>query len=83
MCRCEIQWIDKNTGKATPDENPAIGHVRVVGYTTQVGGQAITFPTSRWYPICFEHAKQMGDPGMHIWEFEEYENFMVYRPEVV
>jgi hypothetical protein len=71
MCKCEIQWIDKN-GQATPDENPAIGRVRVVSYTSQIDGRAITFPTSRWYPICFEHAKALGKPGMHIWEFEEF-----------
>lgn len=82
MCRCEIQWIDKN-GKATPDENPAIGRVRIQQYTIQYAGKAITYPTSRWYPICAEHAKQLNDRGMHIWEFEAFENFMVYRPEVV
>jgi hypothetical protein len=78
MCRCEIQWIDGN-GKATPDENPAIGRVRIVQYTMQFHGRAITYPTTRWYPICSEHAKQLGDRGMHIWEFEA---FTVYHPEV-
>jgi hypothetical protein len=25
---------------------------------------------SEWFHICAEHAKQMGEPGMHIWEWE-------------
>jgi hypothetical protein len=79
MCNtCKIQWIDGN-GKATPDNNPAIGRVRVNSYTSQIGDRAITFPTSDWFPICNEHAKALGKPGMHIWQFEA---FTVYHPEV-
>jgi hypothetical protein len=69
---CKIQWIDKQ-GNATPDSNPAIGRVRTIDRHEQYHGRTIHFPASGWFPICAEHAKQLSEPGMHIWLFEPNE----------
>lgn len=73
MATCEIKWIDEH-GNPTPDDNPAIGRVRTIDRTERYGGRSIHFPASRWFCICAEHAKQLGDAGMHIWVFEPLEN---------
>ena len=33
-------------------------------------GRMLHFTQSEWFNICAEHAKQMSDPGMEIWECE-------------
>jgi hypothetical protein len=68
---CQIQWIDAQ-GNPTPDTNPAIARVRTKARVEQHHGRAIRFEKSDWYCICAEHAKQLGEPGMHIWECEAY-----------
>jgi len=69
--RCAIQWVDAN-GKPTPDTNLAIGCVRREAYRHPYAGAVngyIEYTESEWYPICAEHAKRLGDGGMHHWEF--------------
>jgi hypothetical protein len=68
MKTCQIQWIDRITGKATPDNNPAIQLVRTVDRVQQINGVGVKFSASQWFPICAEHSKRLNDPGMHIWE---------------
>jgi hypothetical protein len=64
MCpTCQISWIDADT-------NPAIGYVRTKARDVVFHGRTIHFETSEWYPICAEHAKQLSEPGMEIWDFE-------------
>lgn len=70
MQTCKIQWIDK-CGNPTPDNNPAVARVRCVARTEWHHGRQINFSASEWFPICEEHARQLGDPGMHIWERED------------
>jgi hypothetical protein len=69
---CKIQWID-DKGTPTPDENPAIGEVRVEAYRepypTAVNGY-IDHPTSEWFPICADHARRLSDRGMGHWTFK-------------
>jgi hypothetical protein len=69
---CQIQWID-DQGNPTPDTNPAIARVRTKARVEQHHGRSIKFEQSDWYCICAEHAKQLGEPGMHIWECEALE----------
>jgi hypothetical protein len=70
MCEsCEIGWID-DRGQPTYDDNPAIGHVQAIARSEWHHGRKIDFPASRWFPICAEHAKQLGAPGMEIWMFK-------------
>jgi hypothetical protein len=33
-------------------------------------GRRVHFDQSQWFHICAEHAKQLAEPGMEIWEFE-------------
>jgi hypothetical protein len=68
---CQIQWIDAQ-GNPTPDSNPAIARVRTKERVEQFHGRAIRFSQSNWFHICTEHAKQLSDPGMHIWECEAF-----------
>lgn len=65
--KCAIKWIDKS-GQPTPDDNDAVMLVRTVDRVQQIGGRGIRFAASQWFPICECHAKQLSDPGMHIWE---------------
>jgi hypothetical protein len=71
-CTCKIRWIDDN-GNPMPDTNPAIGIVRTIDRREWIGGRLIHFTASEWFPICAEHAKQLNEPGMHIWEFKPSE----------
>ena len=67
---CEIQWVDAG-GAPTKDDNPPIGRVRCRQYRYVFGRrQEWSGETSRWFTICAEHAKQLAEPGMDIWEFE-------------
>jgi hypothetical protein len=68
MCRCRIQWID-NQGKATPDNNHAIGSCRTIERDEIIGHRKVHFEASEWFPICSEHARRLDKPGMQIWEF--------------
>jgi hypothetical protein len=68
MQTCKIQWIDRH-GNPTPDNNPAIGRVRTKARDQRIGGRLIHFRASDWFPICAEHAAQLKQPGMEIWEF--------------
>ncbi len=45
--QCKIQWID-DSGKETPDSNPAVGMAVCVDAGKVIGA----------FPICAEHAKQ-------------------------
>lgn len=67
---CKIGWIDNN-GVATFDTNPAIMEIRIRERTQIIHGREIHFTASQWYPCCSEHAKQLSEPGMHIWESRE------------
>jgi hypothetical protein len=72
MHTCQIEWVD-SSGQPTPDSNPAIGRCRVEAYDRVIHGRSIHFPTSQWFCICAEHAKQLANPGMEIWSFEAFE----------
>ena len=65
--KCRIKWID-TFGQPTPDDNDAIALVRCKARVEQHHGRAIAFAESEWFPICACHAKQLSEPGMHIWE---------------
>lgn len=65
--KCTIKWVDKK-GNPTPDDNEAIMLVRCKGRVEQHHGRTLTFEQSEWFPICACHAKQLSEPGMHIWE---------------
>lgn len=65
--KCKIQWIDQS-GKPTPDENPAVNMIRTKERIDQVDGRPFHVSMSPWYPVCAEHMKRMNEPGMHIWE---------------
>jgi hypothetical protein len=67
--QCQIQWIDA-FGRPTPDTNPAIARVRTVARVEQIAGRGVRFDASDWYCICADHAKRLGERGMHIWECE-------------
>lgn len=72
MTTCKIRWIDGH-GSPTPDDNPAIGRVRMVARDQRIGGQVVHFEASEWYPICAEHRSRMlGPPAWDDchWEFE-------------
>lgn len=66
---CQIQWIDAQ-GNPTPDTNPAVARVRCKAYDKMLHGRMLHFTQSEWFNICAEHAKQMSEPGMEIWECE-------------
>ena len=71
-CTCKIQWIDDN-GCPTPDTNPAIGRARTMPGNRQViNGVIHVFEASEWFPICEDHARELSNPGMHIWEFVRF-----------
>jgi len=66
--KCEIKWIDDN-GKTTPDDNEAIGHVRLPARVEQHNSGPLKFSATRWFPICACHAKRLAEPRMAQWEF--------------
>jgi hypothetical protein len=72
---CKIQWVDEQTGKPTPDTNPAIGIAYREAYTSQHNGRGVKHERSADYPICAEHRARMAadeaaDPvGMRDWRF--------------
>jgi hypothetical protein len=66
---CQIQWIDTQ-GNPTPDSNPAIACVRCKANEQIIAGRVVRFTQSEWFNICAEHAKQLSQPGMEIWECE-------------
>ena len=70
--KCKIKWIDAQ-GNPTPDDNDAILLVRTKARVQQFHGRALTFSQSEWFPICACHAKQLNNPGMHIWESKAIE----------
>jgi hypothetical protein len=45
--------------------------VRTKKRTEYHGGRWINFEQSEWFYCCAEHAQQLNEPGMHIWEYEE------------
>jgi hypothetical protein len=69
---CKIQWISDD-GKPTPDDNPAIGCVRRVGYREPYAAALngfIEYTTTEWFPICEHHRARMQTMrGMQYWEF--------------
>ena len=74
--RCRIQWVDIQ-GNPTPDQNEAIGLVWVQAHIEQLahehGGSRLGWhavPESKHFPICADHARQLGTAGMHWWQFE-------------
>jgi len=67
---CQIQWIDE-TGKPTPDTNPAIGQVRTKPRQQLFCGRWVRFEMSAPFYICAEHAKRLSERGMEIWEWCE------------
>jgi hypothetical protein len=71
-CTCQIKWIDKH-GNPTPDNNPAIGRCRTIARYQMIAGRNLFFDASEWFNICAEHARQLTDKGMHIWEFEPFQ----------
>lgn len=70
--RCKIQWISNETGKATPDENEAVGYVYReaydIQYPTAIGG-CIHYEETERFPICRLHAAQLTQEGMEHWHF--------------
>lgn len=68
---CQIPWIDVQ-GNPTPDSNPAVARARPKAPVEQYHGRAIQFDQSQWFYICAEHAKQLSEPGMEIWECEAF-----------
>jgi hypothetical protein len=67
---CRIQWIDR-AGRPTPDQNPAVGRVRVRAHVFQrPDGTGIALDASEWFPICATHAARLREPGMDGWEWE-------------
>jgi hypothetical protein len=66
---CEIKWIDA-FGHPTPDNNPAIQRCRTKDRDQIIAGRKVHFSASPWFCICAEHSKQLGEPGMEIWEVE-------------
>ncbi len=66
---CRIQWLDSD-GNATPDNNEAIGRVRLEARVVQIGGIGVPMAASVWFPICAEHAKRLRERGMEHWTFE-------------
>ena len=70
MCdTCKIRWID-DKGNPTDDNNAAIGIVRTIDRYEWHHGRQLHFPASDWFPICAEHARQLSEPEMWIWEFK-------------
>lgn len=69
METCQIKWID-DKGKETGDTNPSIGRIRTIDRMSRVAGRDVHFNALQWFHVCSEHAKQMNDPGMEIWEWE-------------
>lgn len=70
MHTCEIQWIDAN-GNATPDNNPAIGRVRIRDHVVQFADRGVRVPAGKWLYICAEHAKRMNNSECMNWEWDE------------
>jgi hypothetical protein len=66
---CQIQWID-GQGNPTQDTNPSIGRIRTKARDQIIAGRMVHFQTSEWFHVCAEHAAQMSEPGMEIWEWE-------------
>jgi hypothetical protein len=67
---CQIQWIDAS-GAPTPDDNPAIGRVRCKFYPYAMGRKRPwRGDWSRYFGICADHGKRLGESGMDIWQFE-------------
>lgn len=70
MATCEIQWID-DKGRPTPDEQPAVGRVKVIAHQYHgENGHIAEIEESKWFNICAEHRAQMQAPGMQLWRFE-------------
>ena len=69
MATCEIKWF--KDGQSTADDNPSIGRIRTRAHVEQIRGRGICFDASPWFHVCAEHAKQLAEPGMHNWEWEE------------
>jgi hypothetical protein len=70
---CAIQWVGDD-GRPTPDDRPAVGYVRRLGYRlpdAHALNGFIEYSTTEWFPICAEHAKRLTERGMHHWEFRE------------
>jgi hypothetical protein len=59
---CEIQWIDMQTCKPTPDTNPAIGFCTCPSADEGRG-------TKRVFAICADHAKRLPKSWM-FWGVE-------------
>lgn len=63
MSKCQIRWVEYNTGQPTPDDNIAIGTVYYTrGY--------FKHEQSQRFSICAEHAKRLTERGMEHWVFE-------------
>lgn len=81
---CRIQWIDAK-GDPTPDQNLAVGRVRIQERTyPQIypdKTRLIHHPASNWTPICKEHAQLVSSlPG---WTFEPFDEVArIYGPVV-
>jgi hypothetical protein len=43
-------------------------------------GREVHFDATKWFAICAEHAKQLSQPGMEMWEFEPLSVTGVQRP---
>ncbi len=68
MSHCKIQWIDKDTGKPTPDTNESVGYARCTGYPCKDNPSYVA-PTSKWFPICAEHLARLPLDGH--WDFSK------------
>ena len=68
---CRIQWVDEN-GRTTPDQNPMVGFAWTVERDEVIEGRKIHTSSSVRFPICAEHAKEISEPGMEHWRFEEW-----------
>ena len=81
MClKCEIDWADVD-GVPTDDANPAIGYVRCKErWYIMPDGREVHCDATKWFAICAEHAKQLSQPGMEMWEFEPLSVTGVQRP---
>lgn len=70
MGKCEISWIDPNTGADTGDDHDAIGVTYCEEYVFQrPDGTGVRIPESRCYGICLDHAMRLNDVAMHRWHF--------------
>lgn len=67
--KCQIKWINEH-GEPTPDNNDAIGRVRMIAHRQFINGQPVPIGASQWFWICEQHAKQLAEPDMVHWAFE-------------